>query len=68
MAGVVELADVTVVRGGNTLLDKVSWRIDERDRWVVVGPNGAGKTTLLQVLAAQLQQQDRLDRETMAHA
>lgn len=54
MARVVELVDVTVVRGGNTLLDKVSWTIDEADRWVVVGPNGAGKTTLLQVLAAQL--------------
>ena len=54
MAPVVELADVSIVRGGATLLTGVDWQIDETDRWVVIGPNGAGKTTLLQVLAAQL--------------
>lgn len=54
MSAVVELADVTVVRGGATLLSSLSWTVDESDRWVVIGPNGAGKTTLLQVLAANL--------------
>ena len=54
MAAVVDLAGVTIVRGGATLLDDVDWRVDEADRWVVIGPNGAGKTTLLQVLAAQI--------------
>src|SRR5215210_9388989 len=54
MASVVDLAGVTIVRGGSTLVEDVTWRIDESDRWVVIGPNGAGKTTLLQVLAAQL--------------
>jgi len=54
MASVVELAGVTVVRGGSTLVDDVTWEVDETDRWVVIGPNGAGKTTLLQVVAAQI--------------
>jgi iron complex transport system ATP-binding protein len=54
MAAVAELADVSIVRGEATLLDKVDWRVDESDRWVIIGPNGAGKTTLLQILAAQL--------------
>lgn len=54
MAPVVELADVTVVRGKATLLDRVNWVIDEADRWVIIGPNGAGKTTLLQVVSANL--------------
>jgi iron complex transport system ATP-binding protein len=54
VAPVVDLAGVTIVRGGSTLVDDVTWRIDETDRWVVIGPNGAGKTTLLQVLAAQI--------------
>jgi iron complex transport system ATP-binding protein len=54
MAAVVDLAGVTIVRGGATLIDDITLRIDERDRWVVIGPNGAGKTTLLQVLAAQI--------------
>jgi iron complex transport system ATP-binding protein len=54
MAAVVDLAGVTIVRGGATLVDDITLRIDESDRWVVIGPNGAGKTTLLQVLAAQI--------------
>jgi iron complex transport system ATP-binding protein len=54
MASVVDLAGVTIVRGGSTLVDDVTWQVDETDRWVVIGPNGAGKTTLLQVLAAQI--------------
>ena len=54
MAAVVDLAGVTIVRGGATLIDDITWRVDEADRWVVIGPNGAGKTTLLQVIAAQI--------------
>jgi len=54
MAAVVDLAGVSIVRGGATLLDDVDWSVDEAERWVVVGPNGAGKTTLLQLLAAQI--------------
>ena len=50
---VIDLADVSVVRGGNRLLDGVDWRVEEGERWVVLGPNGAGKTTLLSVCAAQ---------------
>ena len=49
-----DLAGVGIVRGGSTLLDDITVRIDESDRWVVIGPNGAGKTTLLQVLGAQI--------------
>jgi iron complex transport system ATP-binding protein len=54
MTAVVELAEVSVVRGGSRLVDGIDWTVDEADRWVVIGPNGAGKTTLLQVLAAQI--------------
>ena len=49
-----ELRDVTVRRGASTLLDVVSWRVEEDERWVVLGPNGAGKTTLVQICSAQL--------------
>lgn len=54
MSAVVQLADVTVRRGGTVILDDVNWVVDEGERWVLVGPNGAGKTTLLQILAAQM--------------
>lgn len=52
MASVLQLEDVSVVRGGNRILDTVTWSVDSSERWVVLGPNGAGKTTLLQVAAA----------------
>ena len=54
MAAVVDLAGVTIVRGGATLINDINWTVDESDRWVIIGPNGAGKTTLLQVIAAQI--------------
>ena len=54
MSAVVEMADVSVVRGRKTLLDAVDWVVREGERWVVLGPNGAGKTTLLSIAAARL--------------
>ncbi len=54
MVAVLELVDVTVRRGDSVLLDRVSWTVEEDERWVVLGPNGAGKTTLLQIASAQL--------------
>ncbi|MGD7787180.1 ABC transporter ATP-binding protein [Propionibacteriaceae bacterium Y1700] len=51
---VIDLAGVSVVRGGQALLADINWQVGETDRWVVIGPNGAGKTTLLQVVSAQI--------------
>jgi iron complex transport system ATP-binding protein len=52
MASVLQLTDVSVVRDGITILDRLTWTVDSSERWVILGPNGAGKTTLLQVAAA----------------
>ncbi len=57
-AAVLEFADVTVREGQATLIDRISWRVEEPERWVVLGPNGAGKTTLLQVAAAMIHPTD----------
>jgi iron complex transport system ATP-binding protein len=54
MASVLELSDVSIVRGGNPILNSVSLTNDGDERWVVLGSNGAGKTTLLQVAAAMM--------------
>ncbi|WP_244928269.1 ABC transporter ATP-binding protein [Nocardioides sp. W7] len=54
MSAVLDFADVTIRRGQATLLDRVSWTVEEDERWVILGPNGAGKTTLLQVASAQM--------------
>ena len=54
MSDVLAFAGVSVVRGGNLLLDAITWEVEEGERWVVLGPNGAGKTTLLQLAAARI--------------
>jgi len=50
---VVQLRGVSIIRSGSTLLNDVTWTVEEGERWVVIGPNGAGKTTMLQILGAQ---------------
>ena len=50
----IEFAGVSVVRGNQRILDDISWRVAEGERWVVLGPNGAGKTTLLALAATLL--------------
>lgn len=54
MSDVLAFAGVSVVRGGNRLLDDITWEVEEGERWVVLGPNGAGKTTLLQLASARM--------------
>ncbi len=54
MSDVLDFESVGVVRGASTLLDDVTWQVEEGERWVILGPNGAGKTTLLQLAAARM--------------
>ncbi|MBI4667729.1 MAG: ABC-F family ATP-binding cassette domain-containing protein [Elusimicrobia bacterium] len=39
--------------GGQTLFDKASLQINERDRYALVGPNGSGKSTLFKMLLGE---------------
>ncbi|MBO1750219.1 ABC transporter ATP-binding protein [Actinotalea sp. BY-33] len=54
MTVVLDLQDVSIRRGPKTILDSVSWTVQEGERWVVLGRNGAGKTTLLQIAAGRM--------------
>ena len=47
----IQLSELTKSFGDRTLLDRVTWQIDDGDRVGLCGPNGAGKTTLLKMLA-----------------
>ena len=51
MSTVLNLQNVSVMRGGRNILDNVSWTVNEGERWVVLGPNGAGKSTLLSIMS-----------------
>ena len=54
MSDVLHFEQVSVLRDGATLIDRLDWDVAEGERWVVLGPNGAGKTTLLQLASANL--------------
>ncbi len=47
--------DLSVERGGLTVLNGISLTVSPGDRIGLVGPNGAGKSTLLQLLAGWLE-------------
>jgi iron complex transport system ATP-binding protein len=51
---VLNFREVTVLRGGRPIVDRLDWVVTEDQRWVVLGPNGAGKTTILQLAGAQI--------------
>ena len=48
---VVEVRDLSVVRGGRPILSVDRLAVAEGETLTIVGPNGAGKTTLLLALA-----------------
>ncbi len=54
MSAVLDLQQVTVVRGDKKLLDHVNWTVNDGEKWIVLGPNGAGKSTLLSIAGARL--------------
>jgi iron complex transport system ATP-binding protein len=54
MGDVLYLDAVTVRRGGAILVDAITWKVEDGERWVVLGPNGAGKTTLLQIASTRM--------------
>lgn len=55
MTAAIQFEHVRVRRGGTTILDDLTWQVEEGQRWVVIGPNGAGKSTLLDLAAARQQ-------------
>lgn len=56
----VEFEQVTVRRGGLSILDGVNAVVPEKSCTVLVGPNGAGKTTLLLALLGEISYQGRI--------
>ena len=51
---VYDVHDATLVVGGRTLLDRLTWHLGPGDRVGVAGVNGSGKTSLLRLLIGEL--------------
>ena len=51
---VLRLAGVSFVRDGQTILDRIDWRVAPGEHWVVLGPNGSGKTSLCRIASLHL--------------
>jgi NitT/TauT family transport system ATP-binding protein len=50
VTALIEVRDLIVRAGGRTILDGVTFDVEEGELLCVLGPSGAGKTTLLRVL------------------
>ena len=46
------LKDMAKIKGGQQLLQGISWHIQPGEKWLVYGMNGAGKSTLLNIITA----------------
>ena len=51
---VLEVSKLHIYRGDTVILDRVSWRVDRGQHWVIIGANGSGKTSLLSALTGYL--------------
>jgi len=51
---VLEVRELQVRRGKTMILNRVSWRVERGQHWVILGANGSGKTSLLSALTGYL--------------
>lgn len=49
---IVDMQDIHVKYGENTILDGINWHIRPNEKWALLGHNGSGKSTLLSLINA----------------
>lgn len=55
MAKIIDLKDITISYGENTVLDKLNLSINEKEFITLLGPSGCGKTTILRCIGGFVQ-------------
>ncbi len=51
---IISVTNLTVERGGTTILRNLNWRVQPGEHWVILGANGSGKTSLLSAVTGYL--------------
>ncbi|MBN2882478.1 MAG: ABC-F family ATP-binding cassette domain-containing protein, partial [Clostridia bacterium] len=54
--GLIDIDNVSISYGGDTVLDGVSLEVFNKDRIALIGRNGSGKTTLFNIIAGKIKQ------------
>lgn len=54
MKALLQLKNVSLVRGGARILESISWTIKKGEHWFILGHNGSGKTSLLEIVMGYL--------------
>lgn len=55
-ASLIDMHAVSVRYDGKSVLDQITWSVQENQHWVITGPNGAGKSTLLKLITGECPQ------------
>ncbi|MDF9796599.1 molybdate transport system ATP-binding protein [Catalinimonas alkaloidigena] len=51
----ITVRNVSLVKHGKKIFEKLNWKIEAGEHWVICGNNGSGKTLLLELLAGKAQ-------------
>jgi iron complex transport system ATP-binding protein len=51
---ILDIRGLVVHRDGTLILDRLDWRVQRGEHWVILGANGSGKTSLLSALTGYL--------------
>lgn len=46
----IEMKNVSFIRGDRVILDRIDWEVQENEQWVILGLNGSRKTSLLNIV------------------
>lgn len=60
---IADLKDIVIRYGDKVVLNKVTWKVDVGEKWLLQGPNGSGKSTLLSLINGDHPQSYGLDIE-----
>jgi len=54
MKPILDISGLRIERGDTVILDRLSWRVQRGEHWVILGANGSGKTSLLNAITGYL--------------